>query len=66
MLALFVGCTEEDCDGTTGEPGGSSCCKVCMDSKPCGDSCIGTSQTCHVGAGCACSGFAFGESVDAQ
>lgn len=31
------------------------CCKVCSArSKPCGDSCISRSKTCHKGPGCAC------------
>ena len=56
-LAL-ASCTAEDCDGTdTDGGGGSYCCKVCTDSKPCGDSCIGTNQTCHKTGGCACNGF---------
>jgi hypothetical protein len=35
----------------------AGCCKVCKEGKPCGDSCIAKSETCHVGAGCACSGL---------
>ncbi len=31
-----------------------SCCKVCSKGKPCGDSCISRSKTCHKGIGCAC------------
>lgn len=41
------------------EPSGSSggsCCQVCVVGKPCGDSCISRADTCHVPAGCACSG----------
>jgi len=54
IFALGIaGC--EDCNGPG--PGPSPCCKVCTDSKPCGDSCISRSQTCNVGPGCACSGF---------
>jgi hypothetical protein len=34
------------------------CCKTCRTGKPCGDTCISKSETCHVGAGCACSGAA--------
>lgn len=30
------------------------CCKVCKKGKPCGDSCISRSYTCHKGRGCAC------------
>ena len=34
---------------------GSLCCKHCgPSSKPCGDSCISRSKTCHKGPGCAC------------
>ncbi|MCX6786854.1 MAG: SH3 domain-containing protein [Candidatus Kaiserbacteria bacterium] len=32
-----------------------TCCKHCgSTSKPCGDTCISLSKTCHVGVGCAC------------
>lgn len=31
-----------------------SCCKICTKGKPCGDSCISVSKTCHKGVGCAC------------
>jgi hypothetical protein len=37
-------------------PTGGGCCKVCKTGKACGDSCISKSDTCHVGAGCACNG----------
>jgi hypothetical protein len=47
-VASQAGC--EDCNLP------ANCCKVCKDSKPCGDSCIARSQTCNVGGGCACSG----------
>jgi hypothetical protein len=45
-------------DSGGGGGGGSGCCKTCnpAKSKPCGDSCISLSKTCHKGAGCACSG----------
>jgi hypothetical protein len=33
---------------------GPNCCKVCTTGKACGDTCIAASDTCHVGAGCAC------------
>lgn len=33
-----------------------SCCKTCTVGKACGDTCIEASDTCHVGAGCACNG----------
>ena len=33
----------------------STCCKHCgPSSKPCGNSCISLSKTCHKGRGCAC------------
>jgi hypothetical protein len=31
-----------------------SCCKVCDEGKPWGDTCIDADDTCHVGDGCAC------------
>lgn len=46
----------DDCE-TKGSGPSSTCCKVCKDSKPCGDSCIAINQTCQVGPGCACAGF---------
>lgn len=30
------------------------CCKVCKKGKPCGNSCISRSKTCHQPPGCAC------------
>jgi len=33
---------------------GASCCRVCRNSQPCGDSCISRSKTCRKGSGCAC------------
>ncbi len=41
-------------DPTASDPTRSDCCAVCVDSKPCGDSCITYESTCHVGPGCAC------------
>lgn len=32
----------------------SACCKTCTSGKPCGDSCIAASKTCHKPPGCAC------------
>lgn len=43
--------------GTTTPPPGdtsSTCCKRCTTGKPCGNSCISRTNTCHVGGGCAC------------
>ncbi|MGL4609022.1 MAG: PEGA domain-containing protein [Trueperaceae bacterium] len=31
-----------------------ACCKYCSKGKPCGDTCISRSYTCHKGPGCAC------------
>jgi hypothetical protein len=39
----------------TGGGGGGGCCKVCTTGKPCGDTCIAASKTCHTPGGCACS-----------
>lgn len=59
VFAVFSGasCVEPGCTDQTGMPAycESDCCKVCENSKPCGDSCIATNQTCNVGPGCACS-----------
>lgn len=32
----------------------TGCCKKCVFGKPCGDTCIQATDTCHVGVGCAC------------
>lgn len=32
----------------------AACCKVCTKGKPCGDSCIARTKTCHQPPGCAC------------
>jgi hypothetical protein len=37
-------------------PSYSGCCKICRNSKACGDSCISWGKTCHKGPGCACQG----------
>lgn len=42
------------CKDSSGPGGG--CCKICRTGKPCGDTCISRTETCHVGAGCACQG----------
>ena len=36
------------------EPAERACCRYCDQGKPCGDSCIARSKTCHKGRGCAC------------
>lgn len=42
-------------DGDPAPSGGGACCKHCgSDSKPCGDTCISRSKTCHTPGGCAC------------
>lgn len=41
---------------TRRKPPPPGCCKVCTDSKACGDSCIPWSATCRKGPGCACQG----------
>lgn len=58
-LGLLFSCSlSDDYDPTTsasgGGGGGVSCCKVCKNSKACGDSCIATNKTCNTGGGCAC------------
>lgn len=37
-------------------PPAQVCCKVCSNSKACGDSCISKDKTCHQPPGCACQG----------
>ena len=50
MAVSAVGCDE--CKQATGQ-----CCKVCRDSKACGDSCINVNLTCRQGPGCACNAW---------
>lgn len=67
LVILCVGCgpPEKDCwrgydiDEETGKAKKhkvycDDCCRVCRNSKPCGDGCISLSYTCHSGEGCAC------------
>lgn len=51
FFSLLVCLILVDCGGGGGS---GSCCKVCSIGKPCGDTCIEHSDTCHVGPGCAC------------
>ena len=34
----------------------SGCCRICVQGKACGDSCVSRDFICHEGAGCACNG----------
>ena len=34
----------------------AACCRVCIQGKACGDTCISRQDACHVGRGCACNG----------
>ena len=36
------------------DPTETDCCAVCVNSKPCGDSCIEYADLCYVSTGCAC------------
>ncbi len=51
LLIGAAGPVTGGCSNPTG-----SCCKVCKQGKPCGDTCIAKTDVCHVGAGCACQG----------
>ncbi len=42
--------------GNPAPPVSPGCCKVCRNSKACGNSCISWSKTCHQPPGCACQG----------
>jgi hypothetical protein len=46
---ILTGCS----DGPTSS---GTCCKICRTGKPCGDTCIDQSETCHTSGGCACAG----------
>jgi hypothetical protein len=51
ICALFfvVACSDDDCAEDQ-----DNCCRVCVEGKACGDSCIQENLTCRVGDGCAC------------
>jgi hypothetical protein len=38
----------------TPTPAQQACCVHCHTGKPCGDSCISATRTCHISGGCAC------------
>ena len=40
--------------GCGGGGSGDACCKHCSTGKPCGDTCIAVTDTCHTTGGCAC------------
>lgn len=40
--------------GQQSQPEKRTCCMVCKKGKPCGNSCIAASKTCHKPPGCAC------------
>lgn len=46
---LLMACSDDDCAEDQ-----DNCCRVCVNGKACGDSCIQASLTCRVGDGCAC------------
>ena len=50
VALLLAGCESKKSSPT--RPLG--CCKVCTTGKPCGDSCIADTDTCHTDSGCAC------------
>ena len=37
-------------------PGKPVCCRLCLQGKACGDSCIASDLTCQAAPGCACDG----------
>jgi len=46
----------QDIQGQACCPVGCTRCRVCTIGKPCGDTCITVTDTCHVPPGCACQG----------
>lgn len=54
LLTSFAPATTACDDSTTGPSG--SCCRICREGKPCGDTCIARENECRVGPGCACQG----------
>ena len=64
ICVLAIACGGEDDSKPTGTAGASdsaetcidadTCCKVCDESQPCGDSCIAADLECSTAPGCAC------------
>lgn len=52
MWTFLVSC--EVSEPSPSPTGGRVCCRECVSGKPCGDSCISATSTCHKGPGCAC------------
>jgi hypothetical protein len=48
---LITACGEGDSTGPS-----KTCCRVCKEGKPCGDTCIARTSTCRTSGGCACQG----------
>ena len=42
--------------GSSATDSSRNCCKICKESKACGDSCIARNQNCTKVGGCACNG----------
>ena len=55
--AVYYGCKDGGCGGGGGQSYPSQCCKVCSVGKACGDTCIQSTDICHVGQGCACNTY---------
>ncbi|HEX5059683.1 MAG TPA: hypothetical protein VFV99_10005 [Kofleriaceae bacterium] len=50
LVMMFAASCEQECKQSER----SNCCKVCTTGKPCGDTCIEETDTCHQVGGCAC------------
>jgi hypothetical protein len=56
LLPLLAAGGAAPVTGCQGDRASGPCCRVCREGKPCGDSCIAKTETCHKGGGCACGG----------
>ena len=65
LFCFLMGCGSDDDTTQKGDAGGEteevedcvpadSCCKVCAESQPCGDTCIAADRECSTEPGCAC------------
>ena len=65
LFCFLMGCGSDDDTPQKGSAGGEtevvedcvpaeSCCKVCAESQPCGDTCIAADRECSTAPGCAC------------
>jgi len=54
IIAVMTECCSSDAEVYRPLCGRIECCKVCIEGKPCGDTCIAINKSCGKSVGCAC------------